>query len=84
MRSADYVEETTTSIAGTSGDGAVTLTAVTSKPRLSTVFGTQATTIRYVIEDTSSKKFEQGLGSVSSNVLTRRDIGQFLGYPLPL
>lgn len=71
MRAADYVEETTTSIAGTSGDGAVTLTAITNVPRFSTVFGTQATTIRYVIEDTVNKKFEQGIGYVSSNVLTR-------------
>ena len=71
MRSANYVEETTTSIAGTSGDGAITLTAVTNVPRFSTVFGTQATTIRYVIEDTVNKKFETGVGSVASNVLTR-------------
>lgn len=71
MRSANYVEETTTSIAGTSGDGAVTLTAVTNIPRFSTVFGTQATTMRYVIEDTVNKKFETGIGSVASNVLTR-------------
>lgn len=71
MRSANYVEETTTSIAGTSGDGAITLTAITSTPRFSTVFGTQATTIRYVIEDTVLKKFETGIGSVSANVLTR-------------
>jgi hypothetical protein len=71
MRSANYVEETTTSIAGTSGDGAITLTAITNTPRFSTVFGTQATTFRYVIEDTVNKKFETGIGSVSSNVLTR-------------
>lgn len=71
MRSANYVEETTTSIAGTSGDGAITLTAITNTPRFSTVFGTQATTIRYVIEDTVNKKFETGVGSVASNVLTR-------------
>ena len=38
MRAANYVEETTTSIAGTSGDGAVTLTQITSTPRFSTVF----------------------------------------------
>ena len=71
MRAANYVEETTTSIAGTSGDGAVTLTAITGIPRFSTVFGTQATAFRYVIEDTINKKFETGIGSVSSNVLTR-------------
>jgi len=71
MRSANYVEETTTSIAGAGGIGAVTLTAIASIPRFSTVFGTQATTIRYVIEDTVGKKMETGIGSVASNVLTR-------------
>lgn len=71
MRAANFVEETTTSIAGTGGNGAVTLTAVTGRPRFSTVFGTQATTIRYVIEDTTSGKFETGVGVVSANVLTR-------------
>lgn len=71
MRSGNFVEETTTSIAGTSGNGAVTLTAITGKPRFSTVLGTQATTVRYVIEDTANNKFETGIGSVSSNVLTR-------------
>lgn len=71
MRSANFVEETTTSIAGTGGNGAVTLTAVTGRPRFSTVFGTQATDIRYVIEDTTNGKFEVGIGSVASNVLTR-------------
>lgn len=71
MRAANFVEETTTSIAGTGGNGAVTLTAVTGRPRFSTVFGTQATTIRYVIEDTTTGKFETGVGVVSANVLTR-------------
>lgn len=71
MRAANFVEETTTSIAGTGGNGAVTLTAIASTPRFSTVFGTQATTIRYVIEDTVSKSFEVGVGSVAGNVLTR-------------
>lgn len=71
MRAANFVEETTTSIAGTSGNGAVTLTAIANVPRFSTVFGTQATAIRYVIEDTANKKFEVGLGFVASNVLTR-------------
>ena len=71
MRAGNYVEETTTSIAGTLGDGAVTLTQITNTPRFSTVFGTQATTCRYVIEDTVNKKFETGIGSVSSDVLTR-------------
>jgi len=71
MRAADYVEETTTSIAGTVGDGAVTLTQITSTPRFSTVFGTTARQVRYVIEDTVNMKMEQGIGSVASNVLTR-------------
>jgi hypothetical protein len=71
MRSADYVQETTTSIAGTSGNGAITLTAIAGSPRLSTVFGAQATTVRYVIEDTTLNKFESGIGSVAANVLTR-------------
>lgn len=71
MRAANYVEETTTSIAGTSGDGAVTMTAIASTPRFSTVLGTQATIVRYVIEDTVGKRFESGIGSVAANVLTR-------------
>jgi hypothetical protein len=71
MRSADYVEMTTTSIAGTLGNGAVTCSQISSIPTFTTVFGTQATNIRYVIEDTVNKKFETGMGSVASNVLTR-------------
>lgn len=70
MRAANYVEETTTSIA-TSGAGAVTLSQITNVPRFSTVFGTQNTDCRYFIEDTVNKKFESGIGKVSSNVLTR-------------
>jgi hypothetical protein len=77
-RFANFVEETTTSIAGTSGNGAVTLTALANTPRFSTVFGTgtglaSAHLVRYVIEDTVNKKYETGLGSidVSTNVLTR-------------
>lgn len=68
---ADYVEETTTSIAGTSGDGAVTLTQITGLPRFSTVLGTSARVVEYIIEDTVNLYFEKGYGSVSSNVLTR-------------
>lgn len=71
MRSADYVEMTTTSIAGTSGDGAVTCTQITNIPTFTIVFGSQATTCVYAIEDTVNKKFERGIGSVASNVLTR-------------
>lgn len=71
MRAANFVEETTTSIAGTSGDGAVTLTAISSVPRFSTVFGTGACQVRYTIEKVSTKAFEVGIGSVASNALTR-------------
>lgn len=71
MSIADFVEETTTSIAGTNGDGAVTLTQLTSRPRFSSVFGTGTRLVKYVIEDTVSPKFETGLGTVASNVLTR-------------
>jgi hypothetical protein len=71
MRAADFVQETTTSIAGTSGDGAITLTQITGKPRFSTALGTAKTTVRYVIEDTAGTKLEQGIGYVTSNVLTR-------------
>jgi hypothetical protein len=70
MLEADIVEETTTSIA-TSGAGAVTLTAVTNKPRFSTVFGTGAVNVRYVIHEASTGKYERGKGNVASNVLTR-------------
>jgi len=71
MRKADYIQETTTSIAGTNGDGAVTLTAVTNKPRISTAFGTSNRFVRYVIEKPASSMYEEGIGQVSSNVLTR-------------
>ncbi len=70
MRAYNMVEETTTSIAS-SGAGAVTLTAITGYPRFSTAFGTQNTTVRYMIEDTVNNKWEHGIGHVSSNVLTR-------------
>lgn len=70
MLSANYVEETTTLIAGTLGDGAVTLTARTNRPRVSTVL-TSTYVGRYIIEDTVNKKFESGIGSFATNVLTR-------------
>lgn len=73
MRSADYVVETTTSIAGTLGNGAITLAAVTSRPRVSSVL-TATTTARYVIEDTINKKMEIGIGDFVSNVLTRSKV----------
>lgn len=71
MLAADFIEETTTSIAGTSGNGAVTMTAITNIPRFQTAFGTGKRWIRYVIEDTVNNKFEQGLGYVTAGVLTR-------------
>lgn len=71
MRAANGIEETTTSIAGTSGDGAVTLTAIANTPRISSAFGTGTVTIRYFISKTSTGAFESGIGSVASNVLTR-------------
>lgn len=71
MRSANYVEETSTSIAGTNGNGVITLTALVKTPRFSTAFGSNNTTIRYVIEDTANKKFETGIGVVGGNTLTR-------------
>lgn len=72
MSAADFVEETTTSIAS-SGTGAVTLTAITSIPRFSDVWGTGRRHVRYVIEKLSggTYTFERGLGYVESNVLTR-------------
>jgi hypothetical protein len=71
MSSANFIEETTTSIAGTSGNGAVTLTQVTGKPRFSSAYGTAARVVRYVVEDTANHYYEAGIGSVASNVLTR-------------
>jgi hypothetical protein len=70
-RAANFVQETTTSIAGTSGDGAVTTTAISLSPRLSNALGTQATTVRYVIQQASTGKAESGIGVISANVLTR-------------
>ncbi len=71
MSAADYIEETTTSIAGTNGNGAVTLTQITGLPRFSHAFGTGTRMVEYVIEDRIALKFEKGLGTVTSNVLTR-------------
>ncbi len=70
MLEADFVEETTTSIAS-SGAGAVTLTAITNKMRISTAFGTAAVNIPYVIYQVSTGKWETGMGNAASNVLTR-------------
>lgn len=70
MRSADFVEMTTTSIAA-SGAGAVTCTQIANTPTFTIALGSAAATIRYVIEDTVNKKWEVGIGSVAANVLTR-------------
>ena len=73
MSAADFVEETTTSIAG-SGSGAITLTQITGLPRFSHAFGSGRRHVRYVIEKQSAgvvSMFERGLGYVESNVLTR-------------
>lgn len=71
MRLANLVKETTTSIAGTSGNGAVTLTAISGFPRFSTYYGSGPVVVPYTIYDESNAKFETGIGSLSSNVLTR-------------
>jgi len=71
MSSLDYVEMTTTSIAGTSGDGAVTMTAISGLPTFTNAFGSSNRLIEYIIEDVVALKFERGVGTVSSNVLTR-------------
>jgi hypothetical protein len=71
MRSANFVQETTTSIAGVSGNGAVTMTAIAGSPRASNAYGVQATTTRYVIEKKSTGSLESGIGVMAANVLTR-------------
>lgn len=71
MRSANFIQETTTSIAGTSGDGAVTTTAISLSPRVSDALGTGKRWVRYVIEKISTGQREEGLGTFTSNVLTR-------------
>ena len=70
-RAANFVEETTTSIAGTSGNGAVTMSAITNRARFSSALGSGAVNVRYVIEKISTGAMETGIGSVASNVLTR-------------
>jgi hypothetical protein len=67
----DYIEMTTTSIAGTSGDGAVTCVQQGDYPTTNDAFGTGSRVIEYVIEDQAAGKFERGLGVVANNVLTR-------------
>lgn len=74
MSAANFVEETTTSIAGTNGDGAVTLSGQGNYPRFSSIWGTGRRDVEYTIEDTANGKIETGLGYVSSNVLTRSKV----------
>jgi hypothetical protein len=71
MRSANFVQETTTSIAGTLGDGAVTTTAIALSPRVSDALGASKRWVRYVIEKVSTGQREEGLGTFAANVLTR-------------
>lgn len=71
MSRASWVQETTTSIAGTSGNAAVTLTAVTNTPRFSDAFGTGSRMVNYTIYKASNGYREEGVGVVSGNVLTR-------------
>lgn len=67
---------TTISIAGASGDGAVTMTALTAIPTFTLAFGSGTRQVEYTIEDTTAGayKFEEGMGTVASNVLTRSKV----------
>lgn len=67
---------TTTSIAGTGGDGAVTMAALTSIPTFTLAFGSGTRQVEYTVEDTTvgAYKFEEGMGVVAANVLTRSKV----------
>jgi hypothetical protein len=71
MQRANFVEETAVSIAGTNGNGDVTLTPVYGYPSIERALGTGTVFIPYVIEDTYNFKMESGLGKVVGGVLTR-------------
>jgi hypothetical protein len=72
MKTANFVQQTTTSIAGTSGNGAVTMTAISGYPTFTAALGSATRTVVYVMEQTSTHQMEKGMGSVSSaGVLTR-------------
>lgn len=71
MLSSNYTKVTTTSIAGASGNGAVTFTQITGYPLFSSALGSTKRFVRYEIEDTVNHKLEVGIGSVASDVLTR-------------
>lgn len=87
MSAANFVEETAAAIGGTSGDGNVTLAAITGVPRFSSVFGTSSRMIDYVIQQTSTGKLERGMGYVAGNVLTRTKVKETWDgtnfYPYP-
>lgn len=70
MLTANGIYETTTSIGGTLGNGAVTLIQVTNVPRVSYAFNRTAN-LRYIIEKISTGQLEVGYGTFASNVLTR-------------
>lgn len=77
MKLANFSRSTTTSIAGTLGNGAVTLSAITSVPTLMMGLGlaSGSRTVRYTIEQVSTKKIETGLGILTSaGVLTRSKV----------
>lgn len=71
MRTPDFVEEMAASIAGTSGDGAITTAARGTRPRLSNAIGNGAARVRYTIEQTSTGKLETGVGTMTAGVLVR-------------
>lgn len=73
---ADYLEMSVSSIAGTNGNGAVTMTRITNTPTFDESFNTSSLvrTVEYVIEDTVRLCFERGIGTVTGNVLTRGSV----------
>src|ERR1700722_10414815 len=74
MSRADFISMTTSGIAGTNGNGAVTMSQITSPvnmPTFTQVFGSGTRVIDYTIIDSVGGNWEKGFGSVSGNVLTR-------------
>jgi hypothetical protein len=77
MSRADFIQMTTASIAGTGGNGAVTMSQVTTpvnSPTFTQVFGASARLVDYTIIDSVAGKWEKGYGAVAANVLTRSTI----------
>ncbi|HVJ54882.1 MAG TPA: hypothetical protein VM689_20650 [Aliidongia sp.] len=77
MSRADFISMTASAIAGTGGNGAVTLVQVTAPvnvPTFSQAFGSSARMVDYTIIDGVAGKWEKGFGSVAGNVLTRSSI----------